>query len=135
MAYTTFVLKFERMSHKISCFSLFSMLESVVLLHSLKTCVTCGCYTIIIHFRKLLNSCRFQWVFAVQILLAAYVLMVICFSGSSAPPRSEPAVNTSTTSSSDSALWICSYCTFLNQPQVIMCEMCSLPHWKRSLKD
>lgn len=43
-------------------------------------------------------------------------------------PRSEPSINTSTSSSSDNAMWICSYCTFLNQPQVSTCEMCSLPH-------
>lgn len=43
-------------------------------------------------------------------------------------PQSESSVNNSAQSSSESALWICSYCTFLNQPQVSTCEMCSLPH-------
>ncbi|CAL1297658.1 unnamed protein product [Larinioides sclopetarius] len=48
--------------------------------------------------------------------------------GSSAP-SSFPAENASGAGNeaSESSLWICRHCTFLNQPHTSTCEMCSLP--------
>lgn len=39
------------------------------------------------------------------------------------PPPSENARG----GTSDTSLWICRHCTFLNQPHITTCEMCSLP--------
>ncbi|GFT10641.1 nuclear protein localization protein 4 homolog [Nephila pilipes] len=39
------------------------------------------------------------------------------------PPTSENARG----GASDTSLWICRHCTFLNQPHITTCEMCSLP--------
>ncbi|GIY63790.1 nuclear protein localization protein 4 homolog [Caerostris extrusa] len=43
------------------------------------------------------------------------------------PSQNSHGASGATNSSSDSSLWICSYCTYLNQPHNTSCEMCSLP--------
>ncbi|XP_042907683.1 nuclear protein localization protein 4 homolog [Parasteatoda tepidariorum] len=38
-----------------------------------------------------------------------------------------PMETPTSAANADSSLWICRFCTFLNQPQATACEMCSLP--------
>ncbi|GFY66993.1 nuclear protein localization protein 4 homolog [Trichonephila inaurata madagascariensis] len=42
--------------------------------------------------------------------------------GTPSPPSENARDGTS-----DTSLWICRHCTFLNQPHTTTCEMCSLP--------